>query len=69
VAAGFDGAAIVTAGTSTPADFLGLSDLGSLEVGKRASFLVLAGDPSFEAHTLSEPLAVHVDGALVSAGL
>jgi imidazolonepropionase-like amidohydrolase len=69
VAAGFDGASIVKAGTSVPADFLGLTDLGSLDVGKRASFLVLASDPSIDPHTLSEPAAVYVDGALVSAGL
>jgi imidazolonepropionase-like amidohydrolase len=67
--AGFDGASIVRAGTSVPAEFLGLTDLGSLEVGKRASFLVLAADPSVDPHTLSAPVAVYVDGALVSAGL
>ena len=69
LAAGFDGASIVKAGTSVPAEFLGLTDLGTLEVGKRASFLVLAADPTIDPHTLSEPVAVYVDGALVSAGL
>ena len=67
--AGLDGAAIVAAGTLVPAAFLGLTDLGSLEVGKRASFMVLTADPELDPHTLSEPLAVYVDGALVSAGL
>jgi imidazolonepropionase-like amidohydrolase len=69
MAAGMDGASIVRAGTSVPAEFLGLTDLGSLEVGKRASFLVLAADPTVDPHTLSEPIAVYVDGAMVSAGL
>ena len=69
VAAGFDGASIVKAGTSVPAEFLGLNDLGSLEVGKRASFLVLAVDPTVDPHSLSEPVAVYVDGTLLSAGL
>ena len=69
IAAGMDGASIVRAGTSVPAEFLGLTDLGSLEVGKRASFLVLAADPSVDPHTLSQPVAVYVDGTLVSAGL
>jgi imidazolonepropionase-like amidohydrolase len=69
VAAGFDGASIVRAGTSVPAEFLGLSDFGSLAIGKRASFLVLAADPAVDPHTLSEPVAVYVDGALVSAGM
>jgi len=69
LAAGMDGTAIVKAGTSIPAAFLGLDDLGSLEVGKRASFLVLEADPSVEPHTLSKPVAVYVDGAMTSAGL
>jgi imidazolonepropionase-like amidohydrolase len=69
VLAGLDGASIVKAGTSTPAEFLGLSELGSLAVGKRASFLVLATDPSTDPHTLSAPVAVYVDGKLVSAGM
>jgi imidazolonepropionase-like amidohydrolase len=69
LAAGMDGASIVKAGTSVPAEFLGLTDLGSLEVGKRASFLVLAADPTVDPHTLSQPVAVYVDGTLVSAGL
>jgi imidazolonepropionase-like amidohydrolase len=69
IAAGMDGASIVRAGTSVPAEFLRLTDLGSLEVGKRASFLVLAADPNVDPHTLSQPIAVYVDGTLVSAGL
>ncbi|MES1178173.1 MAG: amidohydrolase family protein [Myxococcales bacterium] len=68
-AAGLDGTAIVEAGTSVPARFLGLSDLGSLAVGKRASFMVLSSDPTLDPQTLTQPLAVYVDGALVSAGL
>jgi len=69
IAAGLDGAEIVRAGTSVPAEFLGLNDLGSLEVGKRASFMVLAADPALDPLTLAQPVAVYVDGALVSAGL
>jgi len=69
LAAGMDGPSIIRAGTSVPAEFLGLSDLGTLDVGKRASFLVLAADPSLDPHTLSQPIAVYVDGTLVSAGL
>ncbi len=69
IAAGFDGASIVQAGTRTPAAFLGLDDLGSLVVGKRASFLVLAADPSIDPLTLSQPVAVYVDGQLISAGM
>ena len=69
MSAGMDGESIVKAGTSAPAEFLGLKDLGTLEVGKRASFMVLAADPSRDPHTLSQPVTVYVDGSLVSAGL
>ena len=68
-AAGLDGASIVRAGTSVPAQFLGLSDLGTLEVGKRASFLVLADDPALDPQTLSQPVAVYVDGVMLSVGM
>jgi imidazolonepropionase-like amidohydrolase len=69
LAAGFDGAAIVKAGTSVPAEFLGLREYGSLDVGKRASFLVLAEDPGLHPQTLAEPIAVYVDGELSGVGL
>ena len=69
IAAGLDGSSIVKSGTSTAAEFLGLADYGTLEIGKRASFLVLTADPSLDPHTLSQPVAVYVDGELVSAGL
>jgi len=69
MAAGMDGESIVKAGTSVPAEFLGLTDWGTLEVGKRASFLVLAADPTVDPHTLSQPIAVYVDGTMLSAGL
>ena len=69
VSAGMDGESIVKSGTSAAAAFLGLTDYGSLEVGKRASFLVLAADPTVDPHTLSQPVAVYVDGELLSAGL
>jgi imidazolonepropionase-like amidohydrolase len=69
LAAGLDGRAIVEAGTSVPAQFLGLADLGSLEIGKRASFLVLASDPTLDPSALCTPLAVYVDGVAISAGM
>jgi len=61
--AGFDAAAILAAGTSAPAMFWGLDDLGTIEVGKRASLLVLADDPLVIPATLAAPVAVYVDGA------
>jgi imidazolonepropionase-like amidohydrolase len=67
VAAGFDGSAILAAGTSLPAAFWGFDDLGAIEVGKRASLLVVADDPLATPSTLASPTAVYVDGELVSS--
>jgi len=61
---GMSGAAILTAGTSAPAAYWGFDDLGALEVGKRASFLLLARDPLLDPLVLSEPAAVYIDGTL-----
>lgn len=61
--AGLDGAAIVAAGTAAPAEFWGFSELGTLAVGARASFLVLDENPSEQPLTLSRPRAVYVNGA------
>jgi len=56
-AAGFDGAAILDAGTRVPAAYWGLKDLGALEAGKSASILVLAEDPWLMPATLASPIA------------
>jgi imidazolonepropionase-like amidohydrolase len=64
-ASGMDGAAIVASLTSEPATYWGFSDLGSLEVGKAATFLVLAADPTKNPETLVSPVAVYVDGVVV----
>jgi imidazolonepropionase-like amidohydrolase len=60
--AGMDGTAILAAGTSTPASYWGFQDLGTLEVGKRASLLVLSGDPRESPLLLAEPEAVYIEG-------
>lgn len=60
--AGLDGAAILAAGTTTPAAFWGLDGLGALDVGARASFLVLEADPKIDPQTLTSPIAVYLDG-------
>lgn len=69
VRAGMDGEAILEAGTSAPAAFFGLDDLGSLEVGKQASFLVLDRDPRVDPLVLAEPVAVVHRGRLVAGEL
>ena len=58
-------------GTSVPAEFLGLSDFElRSDVGKSRELPgPLAADPTVDPHTLSEPIAVYVDGMLVSAGV
>ncbi len=62
VNAGLSGAEILAAGTTTPASYWGLRDLGSLEVGKAASVLVLQDDPVETPMTLSAPIMVFIDG-------
>ncbi|MCP4867282.1 MAG: amidohydrolase family protein [Proteobacteria bacterium] len=60
--AGFSGAAILEAGTAAPVAFWGFDDLGAIEPGKRASFLLLDRDPLQDPLVLSEPAAVFIDG-------
>lgn len=60
--AGLDGAAILAAGTSTPAAYWGWSDLGGLGEGKEASFLVLDADPTVDPSTLTRPVQVWLRG-------
>jgi len=62
LAAGFDGAAIVAAGTRVPAAYWGFDHLGEIAVGKAASVLVLAEDPDAKPLTLANPVAVYVGG-------
>jgi len=55
-AAGLDGAAILAAGTTIPAERFGFS-LG-IEVGKPASLLVLDADPRLDPGSLARPVRV-----------
>ncbi len=60
--AGLDGAAILAAGTSAPAQFWHMDNLGAIAVGKAASLLVLQADPLQMPQTLAQPLAVYLNG-------
>jgi imidazolonepropionase-like amidohydrolase len=60
--AGMDGAAILAAGTSAPAAYWGMDQLGAIAAGKDASFLVLARDPLLDPTVLAEPDAVWIRG-------
>lgn len=62
MSAGFDGRAVLEAGTAAPAAYWGLDDLGELETGKTASLVVLDADPLLEPMTLGEPAAAMLDG-------
>lgn len=61
-AAGLTPANILAAATSAPAAAWGWDDLGSLEVGKAGSLLVLAEDPLVDPTALARPEAVYIDG-------
>lgn len=60
--AGMDGAAILAAGTTSPATYWGLDGLGTVAVGAPASLLVLDADPRLDPTTLGRPVQVWVDG-------
>jgi imidazolonepropionase-like amidohydrolase len=69
VRAGFSGSAIVRSATVDAADFWGFTELGRLEPGRRASFLVLDDDPNRDPRTLLAPHAVVFDGRVVAGSL
>ena len=60
--AGLSNEEIILSGTTLPADFWGFSDLGRIEVGYRASFLILDANPQDDITTLSRPVEVWIDG-------
>lgn len=60
--AGLDGAAILAAGTSVPARYWGLDDLGAIAPGRSASLLVLSRDPLVDPSVLAAPDRVLLDG-------
>jgi imidazolonepropionase-like amidohydrolase len=63
--AGLDGPAIVAAGTAAPAAWFGLTELGAIEPGNEASFLVLDRDPHADPLALARPVGVVFRGELV----
>lgn len=60
--AGLSAEAIIAAGTSVPAAYFGFEDLGRIEVGASASFLVLDEDPYEDVTALARPIEVWIDG-------
>jgi len=62
VDAGLDGAAILAAGTSSPAAYWGFDDLGAVEVGRAASLLILTADPLQDPAALATAETVYIAG-------
>ena len=60
---GLPPAEAIVAATSRPAQLMGLTDLGSLAVGKRASFIVLDGNPLENIRNTRRIADVYIDGA------
>ena len=53
----------ITAATQRPAELLGLKDMGTLAVGKRADFIVLDGNPLENIRNTRRISSVYLDGA------
>ena len=60
--AGLDAAAILDALTHVPASVFGFDELGALEEGRAASFLLVRGDPRKDVTLVASPEAVFIDG-------
>ncbi len=60
--AGMTPAEILAAGTSAPAAYWGLTDLGHVQPGYAASFLVLDEDPLLNPMAVTTPVDVYIDG-------
>jgi imidazolonepropionase-like amidohydrolase len=65
VKAGLTPAEAIVAATSTSAEFLGLTDLGSLQPGKRADFIVLDANPLDGISNTRKISAVYLRGRAV----
>jgi imidazolonepropionase-like amidohydrolase len=52
----------IIAATKRPAELLGLTDMGTLAVGKRASFIVLNANPLDDIHNTRKIANVYLDG-------
>lgn len=65
VAAGMTPAEVITAATKNGADFLRLTDAGTIAVGKRADFLVLEANPLDDIRNTRRISAVYLQGSKI----
>ena len=65
VRAGLSPEEVIVAATRTSAEFLGLTDLGTVEAGKSADFVVLDADPLEDITNTREISSVYLGGAMV----
>ena len=59
---GLTPAQAIVAATKTPAELMGLADLGTLAPGKRGSFVVLDGNPLDDIRNTRKIVDVYLDG-------
>lgn len=59
---GLPPAQAIVAATKTPAELMGLADLGTIAAGKRASFIVLDANPLDDIHNTRKIADVYLDG-------
>ncbi len=65
---GLPPAQAIVAATKTPAELMGLNDLGTLAAGKRASFIVLNANPLDDIHNTRAIADVYLDGVRFDRG-
>ena len=65
VAAGMDPHEVIVAATHTSAELLGLTDVGTIEVGKSADFIVLEANPLDDIKNVAKIEAVYLRGESV----
>jgi imidazolonepropionase-like amidohydrolase len=69
VKAGMPALAAIRSATLLPAEMLGLHDRGSLEVGKRADFIVLDADPLDDIANTRKISAVYIAGSKIDRAM